>query len=128
MRLWQLYNTVELIEMEQRKYGEIETLTKGKSTRETISHGSSNLVNIQYCLHYYLRRWEYRDIREILRRKIHTNHWNFSTKKIPVMIKCNKESHTMSWKHQYNDFVVKEASSTATIARNCAFSCKLTEN
>jgi len=52
MRLWQLYDTaVESIEMKQRKYGEIEALTKGKSTRETIlSHGSSNLVNIHFSV------------------------------------------------------------------------------
>lgn len=37
-------------------------------------------------------------------------------------------THRVGWKHQYNDFVVKEASFTATITRNCAFPCKLTEN
>lgn len=52
MCLWQLYDTaVELIEMKERKYGEIEALMKGKSTRETIlSHGSSNLVNIHFSV------------------------------------------------------------------------------
>lgn len=106
MHLRQLYDaTVESIEMKQRKYGEIEALTKGKSTREII------LMVCPISLTYTSRtvctiicKDRSNEIYTKYRKEIHTSYLNFSAKKMPAMIKCDKESHIVGWKHRYNDF------------------------